>query len=207
MHLVSGQSSAGMIGCPPFAAGRFRISHRDVPRPGTSRYVYPRKESGMTPTGPLKAQAGTYIKVTTVPGSPFPESDDSYRILYLRPSGRFLFLGYWSGFEYTSVVGRWSRSESGVELRGYGVLSTDTLPHDTPPIFIRTLTLSDDLFTPTLVASTELDGWSLLGWQGNYSYVGSSTVVNPDGKWLPSSIDAVDAWINERLRDGQAGDS
>jgi hypothetical protein len=158
----------------------------------------------MTPIAPLKAQAGTYVKVTTVPGSLSPQHDDSYRILYLRPSGTFLFLGYWAGFEHTSVVGRWSRSKSGVELHGQGVLSTDSLPTDTPPNFIRMLTLSDDLFTPTLVASTELKGWSLLGWQGNYSYVGSSTVVAPDGKWLPSSIDAVDAWIKDRLREGPA---
>ena len=61
----------------------------------------------MIPAGQLQVQAGTYIKVTTVPGTPSGGRDDSYRILYLRPSGTFLFLGYWSGFEQTSVVGRW----------------------------------------------------------------------------------------------------
>ena len=81
----------------------------------------------MTQSGQLQVHAGTYIKVTTVPGTPFGGRDDSYRILYLRPSGTFLFLGYWSGFERTSVVGRWSRAESGVELHGHGVVSTDSL--------------------------------------------------------------------------------
>ncbi len=45
------------------------------------------------------------------------------------------------------------------------------------------------------------------GWAGNYSYAGSSTMVAPDGKWLPSSIDAVDVWINERLGGGSGGES
>lgn len=159
----------------------------------------------MTESDQSQVQAGTYMKVTTVPGTPFGGLDDSYRILYLRPSGTFLFLGYWSGFERTSVVGRWSQAESGVELRGHGVVSTDSLPNHTPPEFSRTLTVSIDLYTPTLVASTSLDGWSLLGWAGNYSYAGWSTVMAPGGEWLPSSIDAVDVWINERLRDGPGG--
>lgn len=158
----------------------------------------------MTQSGQLQVQGGTYIKVTTVSGSLSPECDDSYRILYLRPSGTFLFLGYWAGFENTSVVGRWSRTESGVELRGHGIVSTDSLSHHMPPAFKRTLTLSVDLFTPTLVDSTELDWWSLLGWAGNYSYAGSSTVVAPKGEWLPSSIDAVELWINESLQMDQA---
>jgi hypothetical protein len=82
-----------------------------------------------------------------------------------------------------------------VELLGHGVVSTDSLPSDAPPEFSRTQTVAVDLFTPTLVASTSLDGWNLLGWAGNYSYAGSSTVVAPGGKWLPSSIDAVDLWM------------
>ena len=93
----------------------------------------------------LQVQAGTYIKVTTVPDSRFSDGTTPYRILYLRPSGTFLFLGYWSGFEHTSVVGRWAVSESGVELLGDGLVDTDCLPHHTRREFRRTLTLAMSL--------------------------------------------------------------
>ena len=173
--------------------------------PLQSQVFEPARNTIIFMNGQFQVQPGTYMKVSTIPSSPRPELDDAYRILYLRPSGTFLFLGYWSGFERTSVVGRWSRTKTGVELRGHGVLSPDSVGHNTPPAFRRVLTLSDESFTPTLVASTELPGWSLLGWAGNYSYAGSSTVVDPDGMWLPSSIDAVDAWIDWRLQDRLSG--
>lgn len=54
---------------------------------------------------------GTYLKVVrfSEPGNP-----DGFVVLYLRPNGRFLFAGYWWGYERSLVAGRWGRER---ELR------------------------------------------------------------------------------------------
>jgi hypothetical protein len=153
----------------------------------------------VTQSSQFQAQAGTYLQVTTVPGFPFPNFDDSYRVLYLRPSGTFLFLGYWPGFERSNAAGRWSTAEGIVELDGFGQIDGDALPNPDPGRFQRTFTYSLRNFSPILTAEKELPGWSLLGWAGEYWYIGEN-IFDPDRRWLPQSIRNVDDLIDRSLR-------
>jgi hypothetical protein len=41
--------------------------------------------------------------------------------------------------------------------------------------------------------------WSLLSWTGPLAYVGQRTIIDPDGRWLPGTMEVVDAWIEEVL--------
>jgi hypothetical protein len=50
--------------------------------------------------------------------------------------------------------------------------------------------------SPVDPAESELAGWSLLGWPGPFTFVGQVTIINPDGKWLPQSLEEVDGWID-----------
>jgi hypothetical protein len=140
---------------------------------------------------------GTYLKVVRVPQ---PSNPDAFLVLYLRPDGRFLFAGYWSGYERSVAAGIWTRRGNEVHLKGHGQLSTDSIPGPDGGPFERVLTVEGSHSTPSLVAATELQGWSLLSWRGHYTYVGQSTVINPDGGWLPDSQSAVDAWIEKILQ-------
>jgi hypothetical protein len=36
----------------------------------------------------------------------------------------------------------------------------------------------------------------LFGWPGPFTFVGQVTIINPDGKWLPQSLEEVDGWID-----------
>jgi hypothetical protein len=49
---------------------------------------------------------GTYLKVVKFPE---PRNPDGFVVLYLRPNGRFLFAGYWRGYERSVVAGTWER--------------------------------------------------------------------------------------------------
>ena len=133
---------------------------------------------------------GTYLKVIW-PTSP----TDAFVILYIRPDNRFLFAGYWTGFERSVAVGNWERHDATVTLTGRGNLSLDTFPGPEGGDFERTFTIEDTNFALSLVANVELEEWSLLGWTGSYNYVGQHTVIDPDGRWLPDSLSKVDEWI------------
>ena len=139
--------------------------------------------------------AGTYVKVVRFYE---PTNPDGFIVLYLRPEARFLFLGYWRGYERSLAAGHWSNHESEVQLQGRGRVSTDAPPgHEGD--FSRTFRLEMLHHTPTLTAATELREWSLLSWVGPFSYVGERTIINPDGEWLPDSPSVVDQWIEKWL--------
>jgi len=131
---------------------------------------------------------GTYLKVI---GGIGPEPDMSL-ILYLQRNGRFLFLGYYPGYEKSVAAGRWSRDGTTVYLVGRGHLNTDTNPGPAGGRFERELLLEEDDFTPQLRAGEELKGWSLLSWRGPFVYAGGN-IIDPDGRWLPNS------WARSRI--------
>jgi hypothetical protein len=137
---------------------------------------------------------GTYLKVIW---PTFPT--DAFVILYIRPDNHFLFAGYWAGFERSVAVGNWERHESTVRLIGTGNLSLDVFPGPEGGSFERLFAIEETHFAMSLVASSELKGWSLLGWAGSYNYVGQQTVIDPDGNWLPVSLSQVDEWISQSL--------
>ncbi len=137
---------------------------------------------------------GTYLKVIRFSE---PTNPDGFVVLYLRPKGVFLFLGYWCGYERTVVAGRWSRQGSILRLEGRGRMQTDSLAKPKTPVFARVFTTTDENHTPTLSADTGLEEWSLLGWTGPFMYAGLGTIIAPDDCWLPRSLPAVDAWIRE----------
>ena len=136
---------------------------------------------------------GTYLKV--IGGIGHHEPDMSL-ILYLQRNGyqqrngRFLFLGYYPGYEKSVAAGRWSRDGKTVYLVGQG----HCLSRSDSARFERELLLEEDDFTPQLRATEELKGWSLLSWRGPFVYAGG-TIIDPDGRWLPNSWAAVEDWI------------
>jgi hypothetical protein len=143
---------------------------------------------------------GTYLKVIRFAE---PTNPDGFVVLYLRPGGRFLMAGYWRGYEGSAAAGRWVRHGSEIRLDGTATEITDTLSPDrgAARTFSRILEVRDQHHTPVLVASGELAGWSLLGWSGPFMYVGRTTIIDPDGQWLPGSTSAVDEWIDTAVRD------
>src|SRR5262245_28008465 len=82
-------------------------------------------------------------------------------VLYLRPSGRFLFAGYWRGYERTVVVGHWSREGAEVRLEGRGELATDVVGEREPERCSRVFAVDESRETPVLTASEPLEEWSL----------------------------------------------
>ncbi len=136
---------------------------------------------------------GTYLKVIGFPGA----EPDMFLILYLQGNGRFLFLGYYPGYEKSVAAGRWSRDGKTVYLVGRGHQNT---AGPAGGRFERELLLEKADFTPQLRAAEELKGWSLLSWRGPFVYAGA-TIIDPDGRWLPNSWAAVEDWITRT--DGQ----
>ena len=133
---------------------------------------------------------GTYLKVVK------SGAGDAFIALYLRPDGRFLFLGYWVSNERTAAAGVWTKAGKKISLRGIGVVAADSELGGKRLPFERTFDLHDNIPTPSISADHELVNWSLLSWSGPFQYVGKATVFNPDGLWLPDSLRAVDGWID-----------
>ncbi len=136
--------------------------------------------------------SGTYVKVVRFTE---PTNPDGFIVLYLRPEGRFLFVGYWLGYESSVAAGHWSKRESEYHPQGYGRVRSDT-PPDHQERFARILKLEIVNHTPTLIAAEELKGWSLLSWVGPFTYIGEQTII-PNTKGLPDSLAVVDQWIDE----------
>jgi hypothetical protein len=141
---------------------------------------------------PFEDCCGTYVKVVRFTEPPNP---DGFIVLYLRPGGRFLFIGYWLGYENSVAAGYWTKRESEYHLQGYGRVRSDAPPchHGR---FVRTLKLETVRHTPILTAAEELKEWSLLSWVGPFTYIGEHTVI-PNTKELPDSLAVVDQWIDE----------
>lgn len=142
----------------------------------------------------LENDAGTYLNVVRFSQ---PSNPDGFVVLYLRPNGRFLFLGYWRGYERTIAAGTWEKKGIEVRLKGNGSLSTDTTLGPEANRFERTFVAGNAKATPSLTASEELKGWSLLSATGPFVYVGQRTIIDPDGRWLPNSLSTVDELIEE----------
>lgn len=140
----------------------------------------------------FKQCCGTYVKVVRFNE---PEGPDGFIVLYLRPGGRFLFVGYWFGHEKSVAAGNWTKSESEYRLQGYGRVKSDAPPGHGGR-FVRTLKLEIVNHTPTLIAAEELDEWSLLSWVGPFTYVGERTII-PNEQGLPDSLAVVDQWIKK----------
>ncbi len=140
--------------------------------------------------------AGTYLKVVQFAQ---PANPDGFLVLYLRPAGQFLFLGYWRGYERSLVAGTWTMENGQVELHGGGNVSAGSHVGPRSAQFARVLLVQESDHTPVLVASTDLEGWSLLSWRGPYAYVGKHTIIDPDGEWLPRSMSMVDELIQRVL--------
>jgi hypothetical protein len=66
---------------------------------------------------------GTYVKVHHVP-SPFPGREEYFSLLYLEADGRFLFIGFWRGYESSVVAGTWNLEEHEIVLRGGGTVDS-----------------------------------------------------------------------------------
>jgi hypothetical protein len=135
---------------------------------------------------------GTYLKVVKFHE---PSNPDGFIVLYLRPSGRFLLLGSWQGYERSAVAGRWSKDQAVIRLEGNGATSIDSVGSERAGRFERELHLQTQNHTPVLVAPTELSEWSLLGWRGPFTYAGLNTIINGDG-WLPRSDADIENWIS-----------
>lgn len=140
--------------------------------------------------------AGTYVK-----GVRFsePTNPDGFIILYLRPDGRFLFVGYWRGYEKSFAAGYWRANNSELELDGFGSVRADSGEHTGR--FLQKLALELNYYTPMLVVAKEAEGWSLLSWLGAYSYIGEDTVL-PLGGALPNSLPEVDECIAGQMAAG-----
>lgn len=145
-----------------------------------------------------ETRIGTYLKVIRFSD---PMDPDGFVILYLRPTGRFLFTGYWSGFERSVVAGTWQRQGDAVHLKGYGRCSTDRIPGPAGGCFERSFRMENANRTPILTTSEKLAGWSLLSWTGPFTYVGRDTVIDPDGRWVPKTLSRVDEWIQRLARE------
>jgi len=143
----------------------------------------------------FERDSGTYLKVIRFSE---PTNPDGFVVLYLRPKGRFLLVGYWRGYEHSAAAGTWERKSSEVHLKGKGRLSLDTpaFPPDGGR-FERIFNVEIANHTPGLTAAGELEGWSLLGWPGPFFYVGQQTIIDPDGAWMPNSLSKVDEWISK----------
>jgi hypothetical protein len=136
---------------------------------------------------------GTYLKTTWVPE---PGASDSHILLYLRPSKRFLYLGYWRGYEISCAAGTWHVEGPQAVLSGVGQVAGDFQPWSGPVRpFERALDASSINHTPMLLAQAELPGWGLLSWRGPFMYVGGELVIDPDGSGLPSAMADVEHWI------------
>jgi hypothetical protein len=141
--------------------------------------------------------SGTYLKVIRFPQQTNP---DGFVVLYLRPANTFLMLGYWCGYERAFAAGTWDLRRSEVLLEGRGRVATDAVVGPGGRTFERTFRHIDSRNTPGLEASEELQDWSLLSWKGPLMYIGQRTIIDPDGEWLPGSMEAVDEWIR-RVRE------
>ena len=142
--------------------------------------------------------SGTFLKLVKMPTiEDYP--NECFMVMYLRPNKLFLFLGYWHGYERSVVAGKWRREDGIIYLDGLGDVRMDT-GTSIGRRFERTLTVDRSEWSLHLNASESLSRWSLLGYKGNYSYVGCETIiVDPHGTWLPKSLEEVDSRISAYL--------
>jgi hypothetical protein len=136
--------------------------------------------------------AGTYYQRIDMAG------DRADHVVYLRPNGTFLALGWWPMYEYSAAAGRWHQDGADVVLTGDGRTRRDDFSRPGSPRYARRFRCEGGADTLALQASEELDGWSLLSYRGPLDYQGPDTIIGRAGDDSPASLTEVDAWI-ERM--------
>jgi hypothetical protein len=142
--------------------------------------------------------SGTYIKVV-----PYGMDGDAYQVLYLLESSRFMFTGWWRGYELTVAGGAWSTLDEYVTLQGSG----RTIFHDAPEInrqmrpFSRRFKSGRVSFTPDLTGDSKSEDWSLLGWKGPFIYAGRTQFYPIEHPGFPRRQGDVDDWVQKFIHD------
>lgn len=137
----------------------------------------------------MATTTGLYYQVVRFGGQP------AHHLLYLRPGGRFLALGYWLGYERTIAAGTWREQAEGIELAGRGESVTDVMPSPEPPAYVRLFRHRMVDGVSALEADAELNGWSLLSYRGPLVLQSSDRIKDQAG-WLPTDLAEVDKWID-----------
>src|SRR5437879_12198379 len=70
--------------------------------------------------------------------------DEVQMVVYLLPTGRFLYVGCWDGHEQSAAAGEWFLEGTFVHLRGKGYSSTDRFAPAGPRAFNLTYLLHLD---------------------------------------------------------------
>lgn len=141
-------------------------------------------------------EAGTYYQSIR-----FPPDADAHHVLFLRPSHRFLALGYWSGYEYSAAAGDWDISGVSATLTGRLFRESDDTFDTLPLCYERQFRLVDSDDGLALIADSASPSYSLLGHRGVLRYMGPDTTIEKlrilDWReWLPRTLDRVDEWID-----------
>lgn len=145
---------------------------------------------------------GTYLKAVSN-----GMDGDAYQVLYLLETGRFMFTGWWRGYELTIAGGVWMDLDNAVNLQGSG----QTLLHDSPEVtrqmrpFERTFNIGRVSFSPELTGDCSLDDWSLLGWRGPLVYAGRVQFFPIEHSGLPRAHEDIDAWVQRRFQEPEEG--
>lgn len=143
---------------------------------------------------------GTYVRIIRCGRSPW---GDAYLVLYLLPSGLYLFIGDWKGYELTIAAGIWKEYKERVMLEGMGrSLLMDVIPFDrSPHRHAREFRIAIEDYSPALIAETEHEGWSLLSWRGHLHYVGKYHFFDLHNDKLPKSLEEIEPWTRQFIDD------
>ncbi len=144
---------------------------------------------------------GTYVmgnRFFEMKGLENSSQNDNYVILYLRENSKFLILGFWDGYEYSSAWGEWRfANQKHIELTGRLVMQSDAVQGNAVVPYSRALSLDRSGFTPVLRAESEIKGASLIGLAGSLNYLGKKTIFKPyEYARLPSNDDEIDKLIH-----------
>ncbi len=108
-------------------------------------------------------------------------------VVYLRPLGRFLFVGHWPGYDSSIVSGEWSVAEQVIILNGEGSVHAD-IGHTASQQFKGVFQIQEGSDGAALVGVEGKDsrnGWSLLSWKGHFVFrVGSGN----SGRVIPEIL-------------------
>ena len=137
---------------------------------------------------------GTYVRVIQFHQS---FNGDAYLVLYILPSGLYLYIGYWQGFELTIAAGSWTESDERVLLSGIGAhLLLDEYPFSrSPRKHEREFRVVIENYSRALVADTEHEDWSLLSWPGYLHYLGRFRFFDLHNDKLPKASEEIEPWI------------
>jgi hypothetical protein len=153
-------------------------------------------------SNPIAELAGAYQKTWTAPWSSLPTMNTALMVVYLLPTGRFLYVGCWEGFETSAAAGVWSVEGDLVHLGGKGHVHADTLRVPEPRPFVLTFVLHNNEHARELRAM--VGDWSLLSIDRGapLTYLGRVGVsFRGLCSGFPEAWEAVDPWT-QHLLDG-----